>query len=206
MFDFLDDLFNSTENADFSVDEELRPGMAYLSDLAPGTEFLIGDEVYIMLENVGHNECRVIRKQFLRDSMAFGTNANWNSSPIRNYLNEDYYNRIAAVIGAENIIPMQRDLTSLDGLDDYGVCTDMVSLLTAAEYAKYHRILGTRSRYSNWWWTITPVSAPSNDYTRYVCYVRSNGALGWDGCGNGGGVRPFLTLESSIFVLKHDAE
>ncbi len=48
---------------------------------------------------------------------------------------------------------MRRDLTSLDGLDDYGVCIDKVSMLTAAEYAKYHKILGVKSKYDCFWLT-----------------------------------------------------
>ena len=116
-------------------------------------------------------------------------------------LNNEYFKKIAAIIGENNIISMDRDLTSLDGLDDYGTCTDKVSLLTAAEYAKYHKILGLKSNYPDWWWLITPASTPSNNYARCVCYVNSYGILGWGGCGYTSGVRPFLNLESSISVL-----
>lgn len=104
------------------------------------------------------------------------------------------------MVGASNIISMERDLTSLDGLDDYGTCDDKISLLSASEYAKYHKILGLKSNYPDWWWTITPVSTPSNVYTRNVCYVFSNGILSWSDCGCCGGVRPFLNLEPSILV------
>jgi len=96
---------------------------------------------------------------------------------------------------------MDRDLISLDGLDDYGACTDKVSLLTAAEYAKYHKILGLKSNYPDWWWLITPASTPSNDYARCVCVVISCGFLRWGVCVYSFGVRPFLNLESSIMVL-----
>lgn len=116
-------------------------------------------------------------------------------------LNKEYFKKIAAIIGENNIISMDRDLTSLDGLDDYGTCTDKVSLLTATEYAKYHKILGLKSNYPDWWWLITPASTPSNDYARDVCGVCSYGVLDWGGCGCAGGVRPFLNLESSISVL-----
>ena len=84
---------------------------------------------------------------------------------------------------------------------DYGTCTDKVSLLTSAEYAKYHKILGLKPNYPDWWWLITPASTPSNDYSRYVCIVYSYGILDWRGSGYSDGVRPFLTLESSISVL-----
>jgi hypothetical protein len=171
-----------------------------LSDLKPKDEFKIGDEVYIVLE---HTEAgtRVISKNFIY-KMKFGDNNNYAISTVRDKLNGEYYNKIASIVGENNIIPMKRDLTSLDGLDDYGTCVDNISLLSVSEYAKYHKILGLNSKYPDWWWLITSASTPSNGYSRGVCCVSSDGVPGWDGCDYSRGVRPFLTLESSIFVLK----
>lgn len=172
-----------------------------LSTLKPGDEFKLGDEVFIVMEHTDKGT-RVISKEFAYKEVKFGDNSNWNTSPIRRMLNNEYFEKIAAIIGGENnIISMDRDLTSLDGLDDYGTCTDKVSLLTAMEYAKYHKILGLKSIYPDWWWLITPASTPSNNYARVVCYVDSRGVLDWGGCVYACGVRPFLNLESSISVL-----
>lgn len=171
-----------------------------LSDLKPKNEFKIGDEVFIVLEQT-ESGTRVIAKEFAYRDVKFGDNSVWKVSPIRKILNNEYFKKIAAIIGEKNILSMDRDLTSLDGLDDYGTCADKVSLLTAAEYAKYHKVLGLKSNYPDWWWLITPASTPSNDYSRSVCFVDSNGVLVWNGCGCSGGVRPFLNLDSSILVL-----
>lgn len=171
-----------------------------LSTLKPKDEFRLGDEVFIVLEQTD-NGTRVISKEFAYNDVKFGDNSNWNVSPIRKMLNNEYFKKIAAIIGEKNILSMDRDLTSLDGLDDYGTCTDKVSLLTSAEYAKYHKILGLKSNYPDWWWLITPASTPSNDYSRCVCCVGSRGVLGWSDCVYAYGVRPFLNLESSISVL-----
>lgn len=172
-----------------------------LSSLTPGDDFLIGDEVFIVLEQT-ENGTRVIAKEFAYCDVKFGDNSDWKASPIRKTLNNEYFKKIAAIIGEKNIITMDRDLTSLDGLDDYGTCTDKVSLLTSAEYAKYHKILGLKSNYPDWWWLITPASTPSNDCARRVCCVDSSGVLGWGGCGCTCGVRPFLTLNSAITISK----
>lgn len=171
-----------------------------LSTLKPGDEFKLGDEVFIVMEHTDKGT-RVISKEFAYEEVKFGDNSNWNTSPIRRMLNNEYFKKIAAIIGENNIISMDRDLASLDGLDDYGTCTDKVSLLTAVEYAKYHKILGLKSNYPDWWWLITPASTPSNNYARFVCYVDSRGVLFWCVCVYACGVRPFLNLESSISVL-----
>lgn len=171
-----------------------------LSILKPRDEFRLGDEVFIVLEQTD-NGTRVISKEFAYNDAKFGDNSNWNVSPIRRMLNNEYFKKIAAIIGEKNILSMDRDLTSLDGLDDYGTCTDKVSLLTSAEYAKYHKILGLKSNYLDWWWLITSATTPSNECFRGVCYVSFNGILGWVSCGCTCGVRPFLNLESSISVL-----
>ena len=176
-----------------------------LSTLKPKDEFKIGDEVFIVLEQ-SDNGTKVFSTEFAYTNKALGDCSDWKKSPIRTLLNGDYYNKIAKLVGASNIISMERDLTSLDGLDDYGTCNDKISLLSASEYAKYHKILGLKSNYPNWWWTITPASAPSNDYDRGVCCVSSNGILFWNSCGFCYGVRPFLNLEPSIWVSLNKSE
>lgn len=184
------------------INNILNIGKVQLSTLKPKDVFKIGDEEFIVLEQTDAGT-KVISKQFAYCNMKFGDCADWKQSPIRTLLNGEYYNKISKLVGANNIIPMERDLTSLDGLDDYGTCTDKITLLSASEYAKYHKTLGLKSNYPDWWWTITPASTPSNDYSRSVCYVYSNGILDWRGCGYCYGVRPFLTLDSSIFVLEN---
>ena len=171
-----------------------------LSTLKPGDEFRLGDEIFIVLEQT-KNGTRVIAKEFAYCDVKFGDNSDWKVSPIRKTLNNEYFKKISTIIGEKNILTMYRYLTSLDGLDDYGACIDKVSLLTSAEYAEYHKILGLRPNYPNWWWLITPTSTPSNDYVRSVCHVFPCGILNWCDCDVSCGVRPFLTLESSISVL-----
>lgn len=170
-----------------------------LSTLKTGSKFKLGDEVFIVLEQTD-NGTRVIAKEFAYCDVKFGDNSDWKVSPIRKTLNNEYFKKIAAIIGEKNILTMDRDLTSLDGLDDYGTCTDEVSLLTSAEYAKYHKILGLKPSYPNSWWLITPASTPSNNYFYYVCFVCSRGILDRFGSGYSRDVRPFLTLRSSILV------
>lgn len=170
-----------------------------LSTLKPGDEFKLGDEAFIVLEHA-ENGTRVITKEFAYSDVEFGNCNNWSISPIRVKLGQEYYPKICEIAGKDSIVPMKRDLTSLDGLDDYDFCIDVVSSLTASEYAKYHKILGLKSNYHDYWWTITPASTLSNGCSRSVCCVGSSGILDWCGCGYCRGVRPFLNLEPSILV------
>lgn len=170
-----------------------------LSTLKPKDEFKIGDEVFIVLEQTG-DSTKVISKEFAYNH-TFGGNSCWIVSNIRTLLNDEYYNKIVKLVGENNIIIMKRDLTSLDGLDDYGICYDRISLLSVSEYAKYHKILGLNSDYSDWWCLITPALAPSNKFSHDICYVDDDGKVVSFGCNRFCGVRPFLTLASSTVVV-----
>jgi hypothetical protein len=181
------------------IEKVLNAGKVQLSTLKVGEHFKIGDREFMVLEQTV-NATKVIAADF-HMSMKFGDSNDWKESDIRRKLNGDYLKELAAIVGSDSILGFRRDLTSLDGLDDYGYCDDKISLLSAAEYAKYHKILGVNEQYSDWWYLITPYSTPSNDYARGVCCVISSGTLNWYDCGYCYGVRPFLTLDSSILVL-----
>lgn len=124
---------------------------------------------------------------------------NWKNSNLRDYLNEEFLEKIAAEIGLENIVPFERDLLSLDGQTEYGKCEDKFSLLTVDEYRKYRSLIPNTKDY--WWWLISPWSTPCNDYKRTVAVVSSAGDVSIDNydCRNGIGVRPVCIFSSSIF-------
>lgn len=182
------------------IEKVLNAGKVQVGTLNTGDVFKIDDEEFIFLERTDIGAA-IIRKDFLFTDV-FGDSSDWKPSKMRNRLNNEYFNQLAAKVGAENIIPFERDLTSWDGLDDYGTCIDKISLLSMAEYAKYHKILGLNSKYPDWQFLITPYSAPSNGYTRFVCVVRGDGALSWGDCGDSRGARPFLILNPSVLVSR----
>lgn len=184
------------------INDIFNIGKVELSKLNHGDEFKLGDEVFIVLEHTDDGT-KVISKEFAYSDVRFGECNDWRKSPIRILLGQEYYKKICDIAGKDNIIPMERDLTSLDGLDDYGSCTDVVSLLTLTEYAKYHKILGLKSNYPDGWWLITPKSTPSNACSRTVCFVNYQGFSSFSNCGYRAGVRPVLNLESSICVLQN---
>lgn len=133
----------------------------------------------------------------LPDNMRFGSNNDWKDSEIRSYLNGEFCEKLADVVGKENIIPFERDLFSLDGQTEYGKCEDKVSIISLDEYRKY-RVLIPNAEY--WWWMLTPDSTECNGDTSYIRVVSPDGVIGDDGCYNcSRGVRPFCIFSPLIF-------
>lgn len=132
------------------------------------------------------------------EDMKFDSDSNnWENSGLRSYLNGEFFEKIAAEIGSENIVPFERNLLSLDGQTEYGKCEDKVSLLTVDEYRKYRNLIPNTKDY--WWWLVSPWSTPCNDYKRAVAVVSSAGRISDGSCGCNGGVRPVCIFSSSIF-------
>lgn len=171
-----------------------------ISTLPVGGTFFIGEEEFIVLEHHA-THTKVITSGFPYAHQRFGDNSNWAKSDIRKLLNGEYCSKIEALVGKENIGHIRSDLTSLDGLDDYDHCIDKITLLSASDYAKYHKILGIKSNYPVWWWLLTPASTPSNEYSHDVCDIDSSGFMGWNSSTEESGVRPVMNLFNGINVL-----
>lgn len=138
----------------------------------------------------------------LEERMKFDNSCNnWEKSKLRKYLNTEFYKQLADAVGEENILPFERDLLSMDGQTEYGICEDKVSLLTVDEYRK-HRALIPNANY--WWWTITPDSTKCNDDTIYVRVVSLPGSINRDFYYYCSGVRPFCIFSSAIFESEED--
>ena len=128
--------------------------------------------------------------------------SNWNESSLREYLNNEFYGKIAREVGRENIISFKRNLLSLDGQTEYGKSDDFVSLLTVDEYRKYRKFIPNTG---DWWWLITPWSTPCNDFKSTVTVVSPSGDVSDYNCYYYDfGVRPVCILKSNIFVSKGD--
>lgn len=131
-----------------------------------------------------------------------GESNDWNESELRHYLNYDFYKVISDEIGCENIIPLERDLLSLDGLAEYGICTDKVSLLNIDEYRKYRNLIPNTNDY--WWWLISSWSTRCNNSNRLVTVVSSSGNISRNVCYSYDGVRPVCIFSSLIFESREE--
>lgn len=131
------------------------------------------------------------------DDMEFDSkSSDWKTSELRKYLNEEFLKMVEAEIGAGNLVEFERNLLSLDGQTEYGLCTDKVSLLTVDEYRKYRKYIPNANK---WLWLITPWSTPCNDYSCSLAVVAPSGYVSIGDCNVSNGVRPFCIFSSSIF-------
>ena len=168
-----------------------------LADIPAGGTFLIDSMEFVVLEQTGETTAVVAKK--VLESMAFGSKNNFDGSDVDDYCRE-FAEDMDERIGSENLVEHTVDLTSDDGLKDYGTVNRKVSLLTTEQYRKYVDILD-QHKLDEWWWLVTPYSTERHGNDTWVKCVSPAGNIFSVRSFNGDyGVRPFCILKSSIFV------
>lgn len=166
-----------------------------LNGLKVGDTFELAGLTWTILDDT-EDGYKCIAERF-EDGRVFDNGSNdWRTSSLREYLNEDFYNRLASEIGEDNIILFERDLLSIDGQTEYASCDDKVSLLTVDEYRKYRKLIPNPSY---WSWLITPWSTPCNECERSVTAVSPYGYFSDYDCNNRLGVRPLCIFSPKLF-------
>ena len=189
-----------TEEQAKALQEQYAPPSVKLAEVQAGETFLIGPHEFVVLEQFG-DSAAVILKGLLHESMAFGGNNNFDGSAVDEACGK-FADEIAGIIGADNLVEQNVDLTSDDGLKDYGTIRRNMSLLTADLYRKHVDVLD-KHKLSRWQWLATPHSTKRHGNDRWIKCVSPSGRLvndyySDDDCG----VRPFCILKSHIFVSK----
>lgn len=169
-----------------------------LADVHDGEVFKIGGHEFIVLEHAAGSVLAL--KKDIICKMAFGSdNNNYLESKIKTEL-EKFYGELKAIVGEENIVAHTADLTSDDGLKDYGALETYVSLLTANMYRKYVQIID-KYKLDCWWWLLTPHSTDTHENSDWVKCVSPLGDVNVNFYNfNYSGVRPFCIFKSDIFV------
>lgn len=165
--------------------------------IAPSSVINYGGLDCIVLD-VEQDKILVLAKESI-GNMPFdeGNSNNFPKGTLCKYLNGEFIKKLKAN-GADTsaLIPTTIDLTSDDGLKDYGETTQKIFLLTCDMYRKYRSVI---PNLDDWWWLATAYSTESNGYAHYARRVYSDGGLNCDGAYNGNyGVRPAFYLKSSI--------
>ena len=170
-----------------------------LSDIALGDTFKVANYEFIVLEH-SKDTTAVIMKDLYKTSVEFGKNNNFNGSNVDDIC-KSFAKEMEDNIGEANLIEHTVDLTSDDGLKDYGNVKRKMSLLTTELYRRYVYILD-KYKIDKWWWTCTAYSTPAHDNDCWVKCVSPNGNIDYYNYGHVNGVRPFCILNSNIFVSK----
>ena len=159
----------------------------------------IGDYEFIVLKN-NSDAVELLLKNTLCAKVFDSDCNNFAESDIREYL-DNFADKLAELVGEENIVEHTVDLTSDDGLKCYGSCDCRVSLLTAQMYRENVYTID-KYKIDKWWWLATAYSTPKHDSKVFVKCVSPFGFINFNSCINNFGVRPFCILKSNIFVSK----
>lgn len=165
--------------------------------IAPSSVISYGGLDCIVLD-VEQDKILVLAKESI-GNMPFdeGNSNNFPKGTLCKYLNGEFIKKLKAN-GADTsaLIPTTIDLTSDDGLKDYGETTQKIFLLTCDMYRKYRSVI---PNLNDWWWLATAYSTESNGYASLARYVLSGGSLLSSNAYYGViGVRPAFYLKSSI--------
>ena len=120
---------------------------------------------------------------------------NFAESSIREWL-DSWLDELIDDPYSGNIVSSTIDLTSDEGMTDYGKIEAYVALLSCDEYRKYRKFI---SDFNAWWWTATPWSCFPSACSS-VRVVFTSGALVSNLAYNSRGVVPRLVFSSNIFT------
>lgn len=162
-----------------------------IKDVKIGSKFEFGKIEFVKLDNA-YGGCLCLATNILfKNRFDEDGESNWEISTLR----EKLMKVIGDYIDTSALVSFDRDLTTDDGMTDYGHCTDTISLLTCNEYRKYRKLI---PNCGEWHWTIT---AESLKYPSYVRGVNSGGSLSYGrACSGSDGVRPLCVLKPDTIV------
>ena len=166
-------------------------------EIAPSSVINYGGLDCIVLD-VEQDKILVLAKESIGNMPFDEDNSNnFPKGTLCKYLNGEFIKKLKAN-GADTsaLIPTTIDLTSDDGLKDYGETTQKIFLLTCDMYRKYRSVI---PNLDDWWWLATAYSTESNGYARLARSVISDGSLdSYSAYFGYNGVRPAFYLKSSI--------
>lgn len=171
----------------------------HLTEIKVSNTFKIGDTEFIVLEHLEGEKTICITKGFVAEDTKFDEDTNnIAKASVLNVL-DDFESNISAEVGAENMCDFEIDLTTDDGLKDYGSITRKTGLLTDVQYRKYSEII-EKYPVDDWWWLANAVSTPRRNVPYAVRCVACGGSVNYDLCFSILGVRAVCIFKSNIFV------
>lgn len=170
-----------------------------LGSVPVGETRMIGEYEFIVLEHM-EDTTAVLLKGLLHEEEVFGKSNNFDGSNV-DELCKTFYETIAGIVGRDAFVEHTVDLTSDDGLKDYGEVRRKMSLLTTEQYRRYVDILDNYKP-DKWWWLATPHSTDRHENSNWVKCVSPSGNVNYVDFNFVCSVRPFCILKSDILLSK----
>ena len=174
--------------------------MIELSKVKRGQVFSMAEHEWLVVDHNEEDGTTLVTTTDCITDMAFDENNSndFRNSSLRKYLNSDFLEELLdGGLEIDDVMYTDFDLTGHQG-GDYGICRDLIGLLTEDQYKEHKDILVI----DDWWWLITPHSGSSS----HVRTVYTGGSLYYNyAYGGDSGVRPALTLDSEAVVAIEEA-
>lgn len=183
------------------LEEAEKKNKVELSTLAPGDVFEIGDNDFIVLDQMGF-ETKVISKDFMAEDIIYDEDSrDYGESNLKKVIEDEIQPIIESEVGEDNLVEHIVELTSVDMQYEFHACGCKVRPITFDETRKYSNLLPNKNL-DDWWWTCTPWSTAERGCKYSIAVVSSAGDFSNDICCSLSGVRPVCILKSNIFVSK----
>lgn len=183
------------------LEEVERKNKVELSTLAPGDVFGIGENDFIVLEQMSSG-AKVISKDFMAEDVVYDEDSrDYNKSNLKKVIEDEIQPIIESEVGEDNLVEHIVELTSVDMQQEFHVCECKVRPITFDEARKYNNLLPNKDL-DDWWWTCTPWSTAERGCKYSIAVVSSSGNFISNYCYCNDGVRPVFILKSNIFVSK----
>lgn len=169
-----------------------------LAEVPQYETFKIGNIEFIVLEHVD-NITFCLTKNFIVEHMQFDEHTNNLANASMLKILDDFERKITDIISATNMYDFETDLTTDDGLKDYGLIIRKASLLTDVQYRKHSE--GIKPYWvDDWWWLANAVSTPRRDIQHDVRCVTRGGSIYSSACSDHNGIRAVCVFNSCMFV------
>lgn len=170
-----------------------------LCDVEQYKTFKVGDTEFIVLEHLEGSTTLCLTRNFIAEDTKFDEDTNNLAKASVLKVLDEFESEIAAEVSVENMCDFEIDLTTDDGLKDYGSITRKTGLLTDVQYRKHSEGI-EQYEVDDWWWLANAVSTPRRDIKYSVRCVAGGGFM-YDGiCDYDRGVRAVCIFKSNIFV------
>ena len=168
-----------------------------LSEIKNGNTFNIGNYKLIKFSD-NDGKSIVVFADTVFDER-FGDDNNFSKSKILKRLNDEILPEIIKVVGEDNVLEFETDLTSLDGLKTHGTMKSKISIPTFDFYRNNVHIFD-EYKIPKYWWLATPDTTSEHYNNRWIVCVSPVGIMNIDYYYDDYGVRPILIFNSSISV------